>query len=57
MIIPIYKSTTKIKKQFGEMQQKMNDEINRTQTRQTTPTPQPKASIDEEYIEFEEVKK
>lgn len=57
MIIPIYKSTTKIKKQFGEMQQKMNDEINRNQTRQNTPTPQPKASIDEEYIEFEEVKK
>ena len=39
------------------MQEKMNDNMNQAQTRQNSPAPQPKATIDADYIEFEEVKK
>ncbi len=56
-IVPIYQSTKKIKKQFGEMQDKMQNDINRYQThekpRQTEPSPEKEG----DYIEFEEVKK
>lgn len=57
-IIPIYESSKKIKKQFGEMQNKMQSDL---RNYQNTPkpaepvAPQPKKEGD--YIDFEEVKK
>ena len=54
-IIPIYQSTKKIKKQFGEMQSKMQNEMN---TYQNQPKPQqqkPAPEKEGDYIEFEEV--
>ena len=60
-IIPIYKTTTKVKKQFGEMQNKMQSEMNKFNAQQSaakaaaetkTKTPPGK----EEYIDYEEIK-
>lgn len=56
-IIPVYESTKKIKKQFGEMQSKMQNDMNAYQNKQT-PTPEaPAAKKEGDYIEFEEIKK
>lgn len=57
-IIPIYKSTSQIKKQFRDVQSRMNEEMNRQQQNTTTPTDStpPPAPKDADYIEFEEVK-
>lgn len=54
-IIPIYQSTKKIKKQFGEMQDKMQNDINRYQSHEQPGQPEPTKEGD--YIDFEEVKK
>lgn len=54
-IIPLYQSTKKIKKQFGEMQSKMQADMNNYQHQQTT-SPAESAPKKEDYIEFEEVK-
>ncbi len=52
-IIPVYKTTKRIKKQMGDMQQKMHEQ----QSRQDAPTPQPhKRDFSKDYIEYEEVK-
>ena len=59
-IIPVFQTTKKVKKQFGEMQNKMQDQMNALKKQQaaakatTPPTAKPKA---EEYIDYEEVKK
>lgn len=55
-VIPIYKSTKKIKKQFGEIHSKMQNDINQYQNRQTSAEPPPKPKKEGDYIEFEEVK-
>lgn len=61
-IIPVYQSTKKIRKQFGEMHSKMQNDMNSYQSQQnssqtvrqqTTATQQKKEG---DYIEFEEVK-
>jgi hypothetical protein len=57
-IIPIYQTSKRVKKQFGEMQQKMNEQMQRTassngQQAQARPQPQKKQ---EEYIDYEEIK-
>jgi hypothetical protein len=61
LVIPIFWATKKIRRQFGDIQQHMQDQMNATQnghSRQTTPptpaAPQQKRAGD--YIEFEEVK-
>ena len=57
-IIPVYKSTRKFKKQFGEMQSKMNEQMNKgPQTNQTNVPPEVRATTEKEgdYIEFEEL--
>lgn len=56
IVIPIYRSTKNVKKQFGEMQSKM-EEMKR---QQTTAQPQAQAKPQEvvkekDYIEFEEL--
>jgi hypothetical protein len=56
-IIPVYQSTKKIKKQFGEMQDKMQNDINRFQSGQRSTPPEATAKKEGDYIEFEEVKK
>lgn len=59
-IIPVYQTTRQVKKQFGDMQSKMQEQMNRHQpgsapTNFTAEQPTPK-SKDEDYIDFEEVK-
>jgi hypothetical protein len=58
-IIPVYQSSKKIKKQFGEMQEKMQSDLknyqNQTQQKASGPEPSPKKEGD--YIDFEEIKK
>jgi len=54
-IIPIYQSTKKIKKQFGEMQDKMQNDINNYQGQKPRPAEPLKKEGD--YIDFEEIKK
>ena len=58
-IIPIYKTTRQVKKQFREMHTRMEDHINQQQANQQTAGPQPekkKEPIGGDYIDFEEVK-
>jgi hypothetical protein len=54
-IIPIYESSKKIKKQFGEMQEKMDSDIKNFQNHPNQAPPTTKKEGD--YIEFEEIKK
>lgn len=54
-IVPLYQSSKKIRKQFGEMQNKMQNDIKNYQNHQNA-TPPP-AQKEGDYIEFEEVKK
>ena len=59
-IIPIYRTTKRVKKQFGEMQNKMHEQMNTYNSQQNASAPkntapeQPVAK--EEYIDYEEVK-
>jgi hypothetical protein len=61
LVIPVYKASRKIKKGFGEMQEKMNEQFRQQQQQQAyspsgtadSKSPKPSAS---DYIEFEEVK-
>jgi hypothetical protein len=57
-IIPIYQTTKKVKKQFGEMHNKMQDQMNTFNQQQTSPskttTQQPVKK--EDYIDYEEIK-
>jgi hypothetical protein len=56
-IIPIYESSKKIKKQFGEMQDKMQNDINNYQNHPKTSSTEPAPKKEGDYIDFEEVKK
>jgi len=60
-IIPIYIASKKVKKQFGEMQSKMQDQMNQynrqnSQQAQTSATTKPENKKKEEYIDYEEIK-
>ena len=58
-IIPIYKTTKQVKKQFSEMHNRMEDHMNQQQQGyQQTPTPEPQVKKEQagDYIDFEEVK-
>ncbi|MEO5946169.1 MAG: hypothetical protein ABIP79_05095 [Chitinophagaceae bacterium] len=57
-VIPVYQASQKLKKGFGEMQEKMQDHMKQqnAQTNQSTASPaEPKVKAGE-YIEFEELK-
>ena len=54
-IIPIYESSKKIKKQFGQMQEKMDNDIKNYQSHSNPAQPGPQEEAD--YIDFEEIKK
>ena len=55
-IIPVYQSTQKIRKQFGEMQNKMQQDMNTANTRNAQAYQEPKVKREGDYIDFEEVK-
>ena len=57
-IIPVYKTTRQVKKQFREMHDRMEDHINQQQTNQQTPIPRTESKKEQagDYIDFEEVK-
>ena len=58
-IIPVYNTTKQVKQKVGEMQQKMQDQMNTQQqksanttfAKESNPTPKSK-----DYIDFEEIK-
>ena len=58
-IIPIYQTSKRVKKQFGEMQNKMQDQMNTFNQQQNSAanktTPQEPVKK-EDYIDYEEVK-
>jgi len=56
-IIPIYESSKKIKKQFGEMQEKMHNDMKNYPNPQRPTQPEPASKKEDDYIDFEEVKK
>ncbi len=56
-VVPLYNSTKKIKKQFGEMQSKMQQDMNSYNNQQNQRSPKPEVKKEGDYIEFEEVKK
>jgi len=56
-IIPVYESTKKIKKQFGDIQSKMQQDMSTYQNQQKPAQTDPSAKKEGDYIEFEEVKK
>jgi len=57
LIIPIYKTTKQVKKQFREMSSRMEDHINNQNANQQTSTSKPenKEQVGD-YIDFEELK-
>jgi hypothetical protein len=59
-IIPVYKTTRQVKKQFRDMHGRMEDYVNKQQAGQqsTTSTPQQEAKREQpgDYIDFEELK-
>ena len=56
-IIPVYRTTRQVKKQFREMNERMN-EYTKQQGEQSAPEKEPKITKDKpgDYIEFEEIK-
>ncbi len=56
-IVPIYESSKKIKKQFGDMQDKMHNDINNYPSHQNPSKTEPASKKEGDYIDFEEVKK
>lgn len=56
-IIPIYRSSKKVKDHMEEMQHRMHDSLRQQQQRASTPPPQQARPVREgEYIDYEEVK-
>jgi hypothetical protein len=56
-IIPIYRSTKKVKNHMEEMQHRMQDSLRQQQQRQSSAPPQQARPVREgEYIDYEEVK-
>ena len=56
-IIPVYQSTKKIKKQFGEMQSKMQQDMNTYSSTNSPNEPEHQKTKEGDYIDFEEIKK
>lgn len=60
-IIPIYQTSKKVKKQFGEMHNKMQDQMNKFNAQQSASGKTAADNIKqpgykEEYIDYEEIK-
>lgn len=56
-IIPVYESSKRIKKQFGDMQEKMQNDMRNYQNPKKPSQPEPAPKKEGDYIDFEEVKK
>ncbi len=61
LVIPIFRATQKIRRQFGDIQQQMQDQMNATQNGHphqpaSQPSATPQQSRAGDYIDFEEVK-
>lgn len=59
-IIPVYRTTKQVKKQFGDMSAQMQEKMNQQQKAYANSNPvkeQKTTSAKDDYIEFEEVKK
>lgn len=58
LVIPVYQASQKIKKGFGEMQEKMQEHMKQQQAQSNTSakTPEEPKVKAGEYIEFEELK-
>jgi hypothetical protein len=61
LIIPVFRASKKIRRQFGDMQQRMQDQMNTTQNGYNNQQAQPSSSEQTkpragDYIDFEEVK-
>jgi Sec-independent protein translocase protein TatA len=59
LVIPVYRTTRKIKKGFREMQEKMNEQYQQQQAQSpqsTTQTSAKEKTSSKDYIDFEEVK-
>ncbi|HVZ96894.1 MAG TPA: hypothetical protein VG847_08475 [Chitinophagaceae bacterium] len=54
-VIPIYQSAGKMKRQFGEMQNRMQQDMKAASTRQQAMRPEP-VKKEGDYIDFEEIK-
>jgi hypothetical protein len=55
-IVPVYKTTKKVKKGFREMHEKMNEQVKQEQnSAQASSNNTPKKSVGD-YIDFEEIK-
>jgi hypothetical protein len=54
-IIPVYRTTSQVKKKMNEMQEKMQEQQH-NHNNHTNPAPQPKKNFDADYIDYEEVK-
>jgi hypothetical protein len=60
-IIPVFTTTRKIRRQFNDMQQRMQEQMNAqqgspNQTQHPQPASSPNKGRADDYIEFEEVK-
>ncbi|MDQ6902072.1 MAG: hypothetical protein M3139_03540 [Bacteroidota bacterium] len=55
-IIPVYQSTKKIRKQFGDLQSKMQQDMNAASTKHSSTPPEQNVKREDDYIDFEEVK-
>ncbi len=56
-IVPVYNSTKKIKKQFGDMQEKMQQDMNAMNSKRAQPPPpETKVKREGDYIDYEEIK-
>jgi hypothetical protein len=56
-IIPIYRSSKKVKEHMEEMQHRMQDSLHQQQRHANTPPPEKAKRVREgEYIDYEEVK-
>ena len=58
LIIPIYKTTRQVKKQFHDMHSSMQDNMGQQRANQNTSTSKPENKNEHagDYIDFEEVK-
>ena len=56
-IMPVYQSTKKIKRQVGEMQSKMQQDMNAYSNQHASGQPKQEKAKEDDYIEFEEIKK
>ena len=55
-IVPVYNSTKKIKKQFGDMHEKMQQDMNAMNSKQAHAHSETKVKREGDYIDYEEIK-